>query len=313
MRKNEELHLMTAMLPRRSVWGIICILSFLLSVAASATADTHTMTKTCTTLCRGLPGLTPAECQKSGLEPSGAFSNNGFPILIKEYPPVRSRKPQARILVIGGTHGDEPASVFTVLNWMQKLDKYHSGLFHWKVVPLLNPDGLLKKKPTRTNARGVDLNRNMPSPLGGRGVYQRWADKTDRDTRQFPGLKPAGEPESKWLVKLIQEFKPQAIISVHAPLNIVDFDGPGPAPTQLGRLRLRRLGNFPGTLGNYAGEVLGVPVVTLELPSDSTPPSSAELNAIWTDLVRWLKAGIPVSHPDSAPARKVTSQGVAAE
>ncbi|MBF0495808.1 MAG: succinylglutamate desuccinylase/aspartoacylase family protein [Deltaproteobacteria bacterium] len=296
---------MTRILARRYAWGVISILSFLLSAVVSGAAATPALTKTCTTLCRGLPGLTPAECQKSGLEPSGALSNNGVPILIKEYPPVRSRKPQARILVIGGTHGDEPATVITVFNWMQKLDRYHSGVFHWKVVPLLNPDGLLKKKPTRTNARGVDLNRNMPTSLGGRGTYQRWAEKTGRDTRQFPGLKPAGEPESKWLVKLIQEFKPQAIISVHAPLNVVDYDGPGPAPTQLGRLRLRRLGNFPGTLGNYAGEVLGVPVVTLELPSDTIPPSSAELAAMWADLVRWLKAGIPVSHPGRAPAKIV--------
>ncbi|MBF0507562.1 MAG: succinylglutamate desuccinylase/aspartoacylase family protein [Deltaproteobacteria bacterium] len=313
MKNCKDLRSLRRMLNRFCLWSIILNAALLFADRAPATADIHTLTKTCTTLCQGLPGLTPAECQKSGLEPSGALSNNGFPILIKEYPPILSRKPQARILVIGGTHGDEPASVFTVLNWMQKLDKYHSGAFHWKVVPLLNPDGLLKKKPTRTNARGVDLNRNMPSSLGSQGTYQRWADKTNRDIRQFPGVKPAGEPESKWLVKLIQEFKPQAIISVHAPLNVVDFDGPGPAPTQLGRLRLKRLGNFPGTLGNYAGEVLGVPVVTLELPSDTIPPSSAELTAIWTDLVRWLKAGIPVSHPVRAPAKNVTSQGIAAE
>ncbi|MBF0195190.1 MAG: hypothetical protein HQL71_11580, partial [Magnetococcales bacterium] len=66
---------------------------------------------------------------------SGGHSVNGLPIIIKEYPPVKSRTPQARILVLGGIHGDEFSSVSIVFKWMNTLNKHHSGLFHWRIAP----------------------------------------------------------------------------------------------------------------------------------------------------------------------------------
>ena len=258
------------------------------------------LSKTCATLCQALPGVQPSDCLNSGLAPAGTLSNAGFPLLIKEYPPLPKRTPRARVLVLSGTHGDETAGATTVFHWMRILDKHHSGLFHWKVVPLLNPDGLLKRPPTRTNGRGVDLNRNLPSPQWREIGVERWRTRAGQDPAQYPGPEPASEPETKWLVRLIQEFKPQAIITVHAPLGVVDYDGPGRAPWSIGRLKLHRLGNFPGTLGNYAGEHLKLPVVTIELPSDHRPPTAAEMSAMWSDLVRWLYSAVPASGPTHA-------------
>lgn len=68
------------------------------------------------------------------------------------------------MLLFGGIHGDEYSSVTIVFKWLSILDRYHSGLFHWRVVPLLNPDGLLRGRSQRMNHRGVDLNRNFPTP-----------------------------------------------------------------------------------------------------------------------------------------------------
>ena len=80
---------------------------------------------------------------------------------------------------------------------------------------------------------------------------------------------------------------------MHAPHKLVDYDGPQSAPTKLGPLRLRQLGIYPGSLGNYAGVDLAIPVVTVELPSAGIMPKSAEIDQMWIDLVRWLKREVP--------------------
>jgi len=52
------------------------------------------------------------------------------------------------------------------------------------------------------------------------------------------------------------------------------------------------LGTYPGSLGNYAGINLNIPVITLELPHSWVMPSEAETSKIWEDIVSWLKANV---------------------
>ncbi len=101
------------------------------------------------------------------------------------------------------------------------------------------------------------------------------------------------EPETRWLVEQINEFKPSVIVSVHAPYDLVDYDGPKRGPHKLGRLYLNLLGTYPGSLGNYAGVQRKIPVVTIELPYAGIMPTPAEVSGIWRDLVRWLARKIP--------------------
>jgi hypothetical protein len=231
------------------------------------------------------------ECTSLNMQPSGHRSVGGTPLLIKEYPPLGQRQPQARILLVGGTHGDELASISIVFKWMHTLEKHHSGLFHWRVNPLMNPDGALQKKHSRTNANGVDLNRNFASPNGGlKAALEYWRDKTKRNKRRYPGPYPLSEPETIWLHQEIEEFKPDVVIAVHAPYSLVDYDAPdrNNAPRQIGHLYKNLMGTYPGSLGNFAGIHLGVPVVTLELPHAGIMPSKRQISRLWTDLVRWL-------------------------
>ena len=44
-----------------------------------------------------------------------------------------------------------------------------------------------------------------------------------------------------------------------------------------GRLKLKRLGAKPGSLGSYAGNTLGIPTITLELPRKASRLSKDEL------------------------------------
>lgn len=238
-----------------------------------------------------LGSVSVADCNRLQLADSGHHSHEGNALAVKVYPPKSERAPIGRVLLLGGVHGDEYSSVSIVFKWMDILEEHHSGLFHWRVSPLVNPDGLLREKSQRMNGRGVDLNRNFPTPTWDRDAIAYWTKRGKRP-RRYPGPAANSEPETQWLVKEIDEFKPDIIVQVHAPYGIVDFDGPYEPPTKLGRLRLYLMGTYPGSLGNYGGVVNGIPVVTIELPSAGRMPSKAEIDKIWTDLIRWLQKNL---------------------
>lgn len=250
-----------------------------------------------------LSSVSVKECRKMGFSDVGARSVKGDPILLKEYPPLPGKTPRSRVLLIGGIHGDEYSSVSVVFKWMRILNRYHSGLFHWRIAPLLNPDGLLQRRSQRINAHGVDLNRNFPSPDWKRESDDYWVRRTGRDPRRFPGTGPLSEPESAWLAQEIDHFKPDVIISIHAPFGVLDFDGPPATPPEkLGSLYLSLLGTYPGSLGRYAGVHMGIPVITIELPYAGIMPSRGEVRKIWIDLVRWL-----LNNPPETPRWRAAS------
>jgi len=201
------------------------------------------------------------------------------------------------VLLFGGIHGDELSSVSIVFGWLETLDRFHSGLFHWRVAPLVNPDGLLRPKPQRMNDRGVDLNRNFPSPNWQIEASDYWIRRTSRNPRRYPGEAPLSEPESRWLHEQIETFRPAAIVAVHAPLHVLDYDGPPDPPQRLGPLHLKQMGTYPGSLGRFAGVHLGLPVVTLELPSAGIMPTPADQRKVWLDLVGWLRQNVPKQQP----------------
>ena len=190
-------------------------------------------------------------------------------------------------------HGDEFSSVSIIFQWMRRLEGDRGQPFHWRVMPLLNPDGLFRVPETRTNARGVDLNRNFPTPEWRRTALPYWVRKTGSDPRRYPGPEALSEPETRWLLRHVESFRPHVIISVHAPYGVLDYDGPRDPPQRLGFLKLHLLGTYPGSLGNYAGLYLGVPVITLELPRAGLMPTRAQVGQIWSDLLAWLEQNLP--------------------
>lgn len=197
---------------------------------------------------------------------------------------------QVKVLVIGGIHGDEMSSVSLAYHWLglAKAPPSDAPLsIQWRFIPSLNPDGLFAKPGRRTNANGVDLNRNFPTPNWARDAKVYWEQRTRRDPRRWPGSKPVSEPETRFLMEQMDSFKPNLIVSVHAPYGVLDFDGPSVPPSRLGRLYLDQVGIFPGSLGNYAGVHRRIPVVTIELPSASRLPQEGEVRQMWMDLLRW--------------------------
>ncbi len=251
----------------------------------------------CNNLAAKLKSVPAGECKSAGLNLANAASVQGQPILWRDYRSVKSKTPAKRVLLVGGIHGDELSSVAVTFEWMRRLADQEKQPFYWRVVPCLNPDGVLAAMPRRANANGVDLNRNFPTPDWDSKATLYWNNKTKSDPRRFPGKKAGSEPETQWLIGQIKSFRPDAIVSIHAPYGVLDFDGPRTPPQRLGFLNLNELGTYPGSLGNYAGEFLGIPIITLELPHSEASPTVAQSGRIWNDLLKWLEKSLPQGAP----------------
>lgn len=252
--------------------------------AASSMVSIATPQAFCQQSVRRLPNVNLALCAQAQLSANGGRSVLGRPLFQRDVIPSSA---QLKVLVIGGIHGDELSSTALVLHWIQHAIQTPANV-HWRFVPLVNPDGMLLAKPTRINARGVDLNRNFPTPNWDKEAPHYWKDRTRSDPRRFPGPKPLSEPESRWIHDEMERWKPDLIVSVHAPYGVLDFDGPTSPPQRLGRLYLDQVGIFPGSLGNFGGVHKRVPVVTIELPSAIRTPQEAEIRQMWLDLLRWM-------------------------
>jgi protein MpaA len=167
----------------------------------------------------------------------------------------------APLLVVGGVHGDEPASVEAVLGLARRLFAGAAAAAPLVLLPALNPDGLARG--AKNSARDVDLNRNFPA--------RSW--QAAHAPGYFPGLAPLSEPESRLLAELVDAHAVRGVVAVHAPLACVNYDGPAAAWAEAvaaacGWPARGDLGTpTPGSLGSWLGVDRGLPVLTLELPS----------------------------------------------
>lgn len=183
-------------------------------------------------------------------------------------------------LLIGGTHGDERATVSILADYAAtRLDSGRIGA-PLAILPLHNPDG--HQADSRYNGRGVDLNRNFP---------HRWSAGSEEP----PGQAPLSEPEALALHAFILAHRPAKIVSLHWALSEIDADGPqstalaeamwealAPEERKPYRLRTHRPdspapGFCHGSLGQWCGHGLVYPdgarpaMVTLELPYQAHP------------------------------------------
>ena len=275
----------------------------------------------CLELIKNLAGISAADCRAAALKPTQARSVNGLTLWQRDVPAsdpaasalktiaslsgaANSALPPLKVLVLGGIHGDEMSSVALVFRWIALAQAQPAGI-QWRFVPALNPDGLLQASPTRVNANKVDLNRNFPTPGWQTEAPEHWVQRTRKDPRRWPGNSAQSEPETRFVVQTMAQWRPDLIVSVHAPYAVLDFDGPVEAPHRLGKLFLDRVGVFPGSLGNYGGMQRNVPVVTLELPHAKRLPPDGDVKQMWGDLLRWTEAKLIATRLE--PAKNAAS------
>ncbi len=248
---------------------------------------------------------------------AAGHSVQGRPLVYAEFGDPNSKN---TTLIFSMAHGDEITPLFLgiqLAHWMKENAKRFPKT-HVIIAPLVNPDSYLRKPRTRVNAHGVDVNRNFLTRDWDTTAIRAWKTKFRSDPRRFPGEKPRSEPETYFQEDLIKKFQPQKLLSVHAPLNFIDYDGP--TPLSLARfskeyvhecLMLRKKlkaissGYFPGSLGNYAGHELGIPTLTLELPS--ADPKKAE--AYWKRFSTGIRTMIEFTVPDFASRKPIPTKG----
>ncbi len=257
------------------------------------TAQTETQPEWCEQLVKRLPTVSKEMCQGIGLQPTGSSSVKGFPILARDYAADGKKQEPLRVLLISGIHGDEPTSAAIVFRWLQAMHLPIAHSMQWRVAPVVNPDGLFAMPQTRVNANGIDLNRNFLTPNWEIDAPKYWQKRTGSDPRRYPGRAPLSEPESRWVHDTIESFRPHVVISVHAPLGELDFDGPNDdPPRRFGKLMYNRIGVYPGSLGNYGGVHRQIPVITIELENAQQMPTDEEVKRIWRDMVIWISRNI---------------------
>ena len=117
-----------------------------------------------------------------------------------------------RVLVIGSIHGDERAGMRVVRALRDRVD-LPDQLDLW-LASTVNPDGTAADR--RTNAHGVDLNRNFP---------YNWHTSSRGETWSGPG--PLSEPESVALRDLVRRVDPWLVVTFHQPLFGVGVNDKG--------------------------------------------------------------------------------------
>jgi protein MpaA len=296
------------------VLGLLLSSSSLTSVAGSAANPEKSETEKVAALCEELQDQ--ARVLKWNVSPCpadikwqvGGHSVQGRPLV---YADLGNPNSTNTTLILAMVHGDEVTPLYLalkLLSWVRENEK-SLGDFRIVIAPLVNPDSFFKEPRSRVNANGVDVNRNFPTSDWEKRAKQAWKSRFRSNPRRFPGHTPDSEPETLYQRTLISTVRPIKILSVHAPLNFMDYDGPSqlslaqfPKDYVQECIKLKKSlkatpgGFFPGSLGNYAGQELGIPTLTLELPS----ADPAKARAYWDRFRSGIRTMIEYRMPDVA-------------
>ncbi len=162
------------------------------------------------------------------------------------------------MVVIGQMHGNERVGV--AVAWTLMSRPVPPGVQIW-VITTMNPDGYAANR--RTNAHGVDLNRNFPST--------DWL-RRGAGTSTYSGPAASSEPETKAVVAFLASLRPRTTVILHQPFGLVDCSGGDRSVAALlsrqTGLPLRSLGASGGNLTTWHRQrITGSTAVTLELPA----------------------------------------------
>ncbi len=168
-----------------------------------------------------------------------------------------NNKTPKNVLVVGVIHGDEPIGEFLIEEFLKnKTRTIKNNLFY---IPRLNFSN------ERKNSSNVDINRNFPS--------KNW-ELTKKEDNYFGGFEPNSEIETKFLVNLTNEIKFDAIITIHTPYKIINYDGVNNPITLPLAKKISAFLNYPieadigyatpGSMGTYFGVERNIPIITIE-------------------------------------------------
>ncbi len=196
------------------------------------------------------------------------------------------------ILVIGVFHGDEEQGEALVNRYLGRCadgacaicgfkDNLNDFCSLGKVITEPFKKGNLKNNlyyiprlnsaKTRVNRNSVDLNRNFPT--------KNWGEDTsaagDNAADYYGGRAAASEEETKFIVSLMEQIKFDAILTIHSPYKIVNYDGDKDGEALKLAQKISEFTGYPvqkdigyptpGSFGTYAGVERDIPVITVEV------------------------------------------------
>ena len=198
---------------------------------------------------------------------------------------------KSMVLFIGAMHGNEQNSSVVLQKWIDDFDANPDMLPPGRsvvVIPSINPDG--EAADTRTNAHGIDLNRNFPS-----NNWQTAVTEPGGSLTKDGGSQPLSEPESQALAQYVTAVRPRLVLSYHSHAGIVEAndaaDSDALAKTY-GTLSgyqamfASSIGNFfdystTGAFEDWAAQQLNLPVLVVELASPNNDEFSWNRQAMW--------------------------------
>lgn len=210
------------------------------------------------------------------------FSEKGTVLEIIE---PSSNSPQ--LLLMGAIHGDESLSTVLLSECLRSIQDHE---LKSSVILAANPDGVVAG--TRCNYRGVDLNRNYPTANWSPDpVYYRNRPGDPQNIALSPGSVAASESETKALINLIHEIKPDLIVSIHGFLGCIDDpDASAIAQDMAQRSEMDLVPDVgyatPGSFGSWCKEQ-SIPIITYELPTQDV----SEMKRIHNPIIKDLMSG----------------------
>ncbi len=175
-----------------------------------------------------------------------------------------------RIYLIAGIHGDEPEGQHAIDDIAARFRQDNRVTL--RLVRDMNPDGTASR--SRTNARGVDLNRNWPAT--------NYRPSTSRGDRAL------SEPEAAAVHADMLQFDPDIVVVFHSSTRVhtpfVNYDGPAShlaeafadaaRPHALNWGVVADMGYpTPGSLGSFIGIDRNIPILTIEFQRGQHPES----------------------------------------
>ena len=117
-------------------------------------------------------------------------------------------KSTRKVVFMAAMHGNETGPVKLLVDLRDGRQIYNADVW---IITHVNPDGVAHH--TRQNAHKVDLNRNFP---------RHWVHLYGT---HYSGPAPASEPETKAIMRFLDEIRPRYLVSFHQPLYGVGRSG----------------------------------------------------------------------------------------
>ncbi|HUQ71732.1 MAG TPA: M14 family zinc carboxypeptidase [Planctomycetaceae bacterium] len=255
------------------------------SIPVRTVSDTATAPVTTVAVTKA-KAASSATATKSKWEIIGQSANNM---------PIHIRKTGAGsdiTLIVAGLDGEDRIAVKWVDQLSQRIDEAPELVADRQLILLraVNPDGLTVKQPG--NGHGVTINRNFPTAAYRAGGLPS------------AGSGPASEPETRAVLQLLSELRPQRIIHVQSANKTTAISNTKSAAVAMSWQQALHTApqpfnpeHQPGSLEDYTATVLGLEVVSLQLPTGDDWRSAG-----LTHVPTLLAMSAPISAADIAAA-----------